>query len=60
MAQAMVGLFPQKQHVYPVDDLKPHDTESGKCWCNPQSDDFVVIHNSQDGREDYEVGRKWQ
>lgn len=56
----MTNTFHSKQHVFPLNDLKPHDTESGQCWCNPQSDDFVVIHNSLDGREDYEVGRKWQ
>ena len=56
----MKSTFPSKQHVYPVNDLMQHDTESGKCWCNPQSDDFVVIHNSLDGREDYEVARSMQ
>ena len=56
----MTNTFHSKQHVYPTNDLKPHDTESGQCWCNPQSDDFVVIHNAADGREDYEAGRKME
>ena len=60
MANAMAHLFPSKQHVYPINDLRPHDTESGKCWCNPTFDGFVIIHNALDGREDYESGRKMQ
>ena len=52
--------FPCKQHVFPLNDLKPHNTESNDCWCNPEVDDFVVIHNSMDGREDCEHGRKLQ
>ena len=56
----MTNTFHSKQHVYPTNDLKPHNTESSQCWCNPDVDDFVVIHKSADGREDYERGRKLQ
>lgn len=49
-------------HVYPVDDLRPHDTEhGGDCWCKPVNPDDaprVWVHNSMDGREDYESGGK--
>lgn len=53
-------------HVYPVNDLKPHELEGEPCWCNPQIntgefdpirhtytlyDAPIVIHNSADGRE---------
>ena len=59
-AQTMHGLFPHRQHVYPVNDFRPHNTHSTKCWCNPTVNEYVVIHNALDGREDYEVGRKMQ
>lgn len=42
-------------HVYPVNDLKEHDTDSRYCSCRPKvetyDDTAVVIHNSWDGRE---------
>ena len=60
MANAMAHLFPHRQHVYPVNDFRPHNTSGGKCWCNPTYDGYVVIHNALDGREDYEAGRKMQ
>lgn len=47
-------------HVYPVDDLMPH-IYTRACWCKPRleevedSDAKVVIHNSADGREGYEL-----
>lgn len=47
-------------HVYPVNDLYPHDTDSGgQCECNPKVEfldggDALVIHNSWDGREIFE------
>ena len=46
-------------HVVPVNDLREHVT-NGDCWCNPITDDGVVIHNSMDERESYEAGRKPQ
>lgn len=43
-------------HVYPVGDIKPHDTNHGAlCKCEPvteiYSNGVTVIHNSFDGRE---------
>lgn len=45
-------------HVYPLNDLKEHDTDGAACWCNPTHDGDVVVHNSMDRREEYEQGRK--
>ena len=48
-------------HVFPVDDLFPHDTENGiECMCNPNRDfenPNVIIHNSFDGRELRELAK---
>lgn len=49
-----------KQHIYPVEDLKPHELSGSTCWCNPTVEDDLVIHNSMDERETYEEGRKLQ
>ncbi len=42
-------------HVYPVNDLKEHNTESRLCECRPRiekhGEGTVVIHNSWDDRE---------
>jgi hypothetical protein len=45
------------REVAPVDDLKPH-ISGEKCWCTPFWEDEILIHNSMDGREKYEQGRK--
>lgn len=49
-------------HIYPLNDLRPHDTENKlSCWCNPFADDErpnLIIHNSMDGREDFETGKR--
>lgn len=46
-------------HVYPIGDLREHNIENGlNCWCKPTQDGFVIIHNSMDGREDYETGKR--
>ena len=47
------------QHIYPCEDIKPHVTDGGECWCNPTIDeeDDIVIHNAMDQREQYEEGR---
>lgn len=41
------------QHVYPVNDLHQHDTESMNCQCGPKVDwkNSVIVHRSYDGRE---------
>lgn len=42
-------------HVYPVSDLKPHETKTRNCECGTRIEQFgvnaVVIHRSFDGRE---------
>ena len=45
-------------HVWPCDDLREHDTSGWSCWCRPEVDGDTVIHNSADGREDYETGAR--
>jgi len=50
-------------HVVPIDDDRDHDHESrGKCWFRPQIEEdglsWIVIHNSADGRESYELGMR--
>lgn len=49
-------------HVYPVDDLRAHDTSGRDCWCRPRVEDEgghqIVVHNSMDGRERYETGER--
>ena len=47
------------QHIYPVNDYREHIMEA-TCWCCPEIDGWVVIHNSMDERETYEEGRKLQ
>ena len=47
-------------HVTPVDDLRPHDYTS-KCWCRPVEDvaePDMWMHNSLDGREEFETGER--
>ena len=41
------------QHVYPINDLKPHETEGTSCHCNPSVDweNEIVIHKAFDHRE---------
>jgi hypothetical protein len=47
-------------HVFPLNDLNDHML-SMKCWCCPDEDPLcpgVWVHNSADGREEYEYGTK--
>ena len=46
-------------HIIPVDDLHGHEMSSD-CWCQPILDHeyWIATHNSADGREDYENGRR--
>ena len=44
------------QHIYPLDDIKPHDiNHGGSCKCEPVTEIYrygvTVKHNSFDGRE---------
>ena len=50
----------RSSQVWPVDDLKPHVVNGGRCWCHPKYDeqDDIVIHNSMDGREKFETGER--
>lgn len=44
--------------VIPDNDLKPH-TCGHTCWCQPElSEDGAWIHNSLDGREEFESGSR--
>lgn len=40
-----------KIHVYPIDDVLDHNTESDCCGCKPRIEDGVVIHHAYDQRE---------
>jgi hypothetical protein len=46
-------------HIMPEGDLFDHET-SARCWCHPDLDeeDWVAMHHSADGREDFEQGRR--
>lgn len=47
-------------HVIPLNDIREHDADID-CWCRPQQDDdtsTLYVHNSADGREDFEEGRR--
>ncbi len=37
-------------HVVPKKDDQAH-TINDVCWCDPTSDDGVMVHHSADGRE---------
>ncbi|MGP0076188.1 MAG: hypothetical protein ACLPWF_30065 [Bryobacteraceae bacterium] len=43
-------------HVYPINDLRKHSLRD--CWCRPFDDEGVTVHNSLDGREQYERGER--
>lgn len=49
-------------HVYPLNDLKEHCTDSVQCWCNPRVEwegmQEIIIHNSADGRDKFETGER--
>lgn len=45
-------------HVVPMNDIREHVTFDGNCWCKPQAQGTVWVHNSADGREHtYEKGK---
>lgn len=47
-------------HVIPMHDDEEHTAEPS-CWCRPTPDinhPNILVHNSADGREDYETGRR--
>lgn len=48
--------------VIPIDDLREHDEHRNR-WCKPREDKETLnvwVHNSMDGREEYENGRRLQ
>lgn len=47
-------------HVLPFNDLFPHVLSHKDCWCHPVKDeeDGLIVHNSADGREYYESGKR--
>lgn len=61
----LVGIMPLSggalhHHVIPTGDLIPHAEDEG-CWCQPVGDGVTPdlwVHNSADGREDYETGKR--
>ena len=46
-------------HVFPINDLIDHNTESQACQYNPKIDveNMLVIHDSMDRREVFENGK---
>ena len=51
----------ERLHIIPLHDLREHVAEEGEeCWCKPhvEEDTGLVIHNSADGREAYEIGSR--
>ncbi len=52
-------------HVVPNNDLKPHTEVGVSCKCRPrvevvENGNRVVVHNSYDGREFFEVENLWK
>jgi len=48
-------------HMVPTLDFRKHTfSTTNLCWCNPEYDEEhdMYIHNSADGSEDYEEGRR--
>ena len=50
----IVNLVDGQRHVSPIDDIKMHDLGTD-CFCRPQNDEGVVVHNSLDQREKFET-----
>jgi len=50
----------QAYHIYPVGDLRDHETDGKPCWCKPkiENDGMLVVHHSMDEREKYETGER--
>lgn len=50
---------PPPVHVYPLNDLREHETAGAQCPCmpTPLDDGMVIVHNSFDGREILERAR---
>jgi hypothetical protein len=47
------------KHIIPLDDTHAHTTRGEKCVCKPELSELGnIVHNSFDGREQYENGRR--
>lgn len=47
-------------HIVPINDMRSHRSDHS-CWCEPVlNDEQAWVHNSADGREEYEQGRLLQ
>lgn len=47
------------KHIVPLDDLHEHTTRGEKCACAPELSEFGnIVHNSFDGREQYDTGQR--
>lgn len=57
MEEWMTASDGDELHVIPIGDLRMHE-ETEKCHCRPRVTDGVVVHNSFDGRELYEAGKR--
>ena len=57
----------EDMHIYPADDLRPHDASKG-CWCKPTNEYIdvyfgiqeIVTHIALDGRTRYERGAPFE
>jgi hypothetical protein len=50
------GWLVKGDQVYPIGDLRQHMPVN--CWCRPNEDGGVIVHNSLDLRELYERGER--
>lgn len=41
-------------HIVPLGDIEPHLCWLD-CWCRPTDDEGIIVHHSQDRREEREV-----
>lgn len=56
--RSLIGGGLEVYHIYPIGDLREHNTDGADCWCSPQHEGDMIVHNSMDRREEYEQGRK--
>ncbi|MBX9864655.1 MAG: hypothetical protein K2Y42_18100 [Hyphomicrobium sp.] len=46
-------------HIYPLNDLRDHVVDGGKCWCGAaEDDDGLIIHSAMDQREKFQNGER--
>lgn len=44
--------------VTPIDDLRPHESGTGRCWCSPKDYEGILVHTALDGRTKFETGER--